>query len=768
MENLVMRYRQPAKDWGQALPLGNGRMAQMVFGGVEHERIFIDESTFWSGKPEHDNNLNGDQALIKAIRAALFAGDYKRAHSLSKGIGVKGNFGTHLPCGALHIEQPGLAQVTGYERSLDLCNGVSAVRFVSGGVNYERQAFCSHPDDLFVMRVSADKPGALNLYIYYQENDVPAARGCADGDLVFDIRALEKIHSDGTCGVRLRGRARIAHTGGTLCAADGAVRLRGADSAVILLSMCSDFLPGDYRRVCLNKLDAAEERGWNTLFARHLEDQRARMGAVDLTLSGGCPDLPTDERIARVRAGESDPGLAALMYELGRYLLNASSRADSPLPTHLTGIWNDNLACRIQWSCCYTLDINTQMNYWPAGPGALSDCSIPLFTWVRDVLMPSGAYTAKKLYAMRGWTAQIFSNAWGFSAPGPWWIWPMGGVWLCTHLWDHYLFTCDRDFLHDVVWPVMSGAARFCLDYLTEAPDTGCLVPGPAYSPENGFAVDGARCESDMGTTCDVLLIRELIDNCAQAADILDVDGELARQCRDAVKRLPPYRVGKHGQLMEWRNDYDETNLNHRHTSHLLGVFPFSQITPEKTPELAQAAMVSLKRRIGPPEQWGKTDFYQMNFARANWSLISSRLGDADMAYKAVASAMRELTIDNLFVCHAPFKEGYQGMQGVEGWRVYELDGNSGFSASVAEMLLQSHDGVIRLLPALPKEWPDGSVRGLRARGGYSVDFDWRDGKLTRCAVRSALRHSCTVSYAGKTVTAALTDGGAVFNKMSF
>ncbi len=444
------------------------------------------------------------------------------------------------------------------------------------------------------------------------------------------------------------------------------------------------------------------------------------------------PEWSLDRRIEAARQGENDGHLWALLFQFGRYLLIGSSRPNSPLPAHLTGAWNDNLACRIGWTCDYHLDINTQMNYWIAELTNLSECHQPLFRWIEQTLVPSGRHTAQNLYGLPGWVAHIFSNPWGFTAWGwstHWGVSPNRRAfgWL-SHLWDHYCFTGDRQFLAEHAYPILKEATEFCLDYLIKDPQTGWLVSGPANSPENAFLYQGQTYTVALSPTVDRILMHELFSSCIEASQILNADSDFRNKLKAACDQLPPYQIGKYGQIQEWLEDYEEAMPGHRHTCQLLGVFPFAQITPSETPELAQAARISIERRVSAP------DFEEGAWARNLITLYLARLQDSDAAYESLSTLFRKEAGNSLFVGTrlAPAN-------------AYEMDYNTGATASIAEMLLQSHSGYIHLLPALPDAWSEGQVQGLRARGGFEVAIKWTNHELVESLIKSTVGSVCRV-----------------------
>jgi alpha-L-fucosidase 2 len=743
-------YRQPGHVWLDALPLGNGRIGAMVYGGVYHERVQLDESTFWSGEPS-DGNVRGGRADVDAIRARLLAGEYREAEALCARItGDKQNYGTHLPLGSLVcVLRGGQPEVSGYTRWLDLISGVAGVSYTAGGRRLSREYFVSNPHQVAVMRLSAEPEAPLTFDLYFDGNGERWSLSVDPaGDLLLEAYARETIHSDGLTGVGLHGRVRVLGAR-EVAPTRGGLTVHAAGEAVVLVALHTSFASDDPFEACRATIERAASGPYAELRATHVADFSALMGRVAIGLGDEELDhLPTDARLARVKAGATDAGLDALLFQYGRYLIVASSRENSPLPCHLQGIWNDNLACRMEWTCDMHLDINTQMNYWPTEGAGLGDCNAPLFTWIAGTLAPSGERTARALYGCEGWVAHVVSNAWGYSAPGwhvSWGIWPMGGVWIATHLWEHYRFTGDRAFL-ERAYPLLTSCARFLLDYLVEDPAIGYLLSGPSLSPENLFLVDGARVANSLSPTSDTVLARELLGNCIAAAEALGRDPEFAHTLRHARAKLTTFKIGRHGQLQEWLEDHEAADPHHRHISHLLALYPFGQITREETPELAEAARRSLGLRLTP----------EGSFEIANWALALlmayyARLGDGAAAYRSLQLALRNLAYANLFVCHPVYQGAETG--------IYELDGNTGVTAGVLEMLLQSHAGVIHLLPALPSAWRSGYVRGLRARGGFEIDITWRGGRVRELRVRSNLGGPCVVRAGDEVRTLAIAAG---------
>jgi alpha-L-fucosidase 2 len=757
---LNLLYNQPSKIWEEALPLGNGITGAMVFGGINKEQYALNDHTLWSGGPIPGNQPKGPEMLAK-VREAIFAGDYLKGAELWKGM--------HGPYSARYLTMGDLllnfdfadTTVENYSRTLDLRKALSTVEFTKDKIGYKRESFISFPDQVMVVRLTASEKKKISFNALLSSKLHFTVRVEAPGYLVLSGKAPKYVahraeekqqivyDEPGGEGMTFEIHLKIIPKGGQLVSTGNSIGVKDADEVTLLMTEATSFngfdkSPGfegkNPSQLATQKISGAATLTYNQLLNRHLRDYQNLFGRVDLNLGQQLTDVPTDERMLLYNKGASDNGLVSLYFQYGRYLMIASSRPGSP-PSNLQGIWNQHI--QPPWGSNYTTNINTEMNYWPAEVTNLTECHQPLFDFLEGLAI-NGAVTAKVNYGIQsGWLAHHNSDIWAKTSPtggGDWdprgaprWsAWPMGGAWFCQHLWEHFLYTGDRNFLEKKAWPLMKGAAEFCLNWMVADKD-GLLVTNPGSSPENVFKIDGKSYEIAMATTMDMSIIRELFANCLQVSKQLDVDKEFVNRIEKALPKLYPFHIGRYGQIQEWFKDWDDPKDKHRHISHLFSLYPGNQITPEYAPELAKAAKQTLIHRGDVSTGWSMA-------WKVNWW---ARLKDGDHALKILKDGLKYIgsktevlggggSYSNLFCACPPF----------------QIDGNFGATAGIAEMLMQSHEGFIHLLPALPKEWASGEIKGLVARGGFVIDLKWSNGKLTEAIVFSRLGGTCRIKTA--------------------
>lgn len=718
--SLALWYKQPAQEWMQATPVGNGRLGAMIYGGINEEIIALNEITLWSGQPDENQEQTCGKEQLAKIRQYFFSGNLEEGNRLATQYlsGTPHSFGTHLPFGDLKILFHHSDKISDYTRKLDIEHSLTTVLYTVGNVKYRREYMCSNPDDVLIVKLSADKANALSFDLgldLLRKSEV-----LSFGDILsFSGQAL--FDKQGPGGVLYKGNIHVSAPTGALIVKENTIHVENATEAIITIDLRTNYKNTGYRELCDETVQNATKKSYEEIKKTHIDDYKKLFDRTKIFLGKTKFDqLPTDFRWKQLKEkGKDDPGLIALFFQYGRYLLISSSRENSPLPANLQGVWNDNLAANMPWTCDYHLDINTQQNYWLSNIGNLHECNAPLFSYIED-LAKHGEKTAMKVYGSRGWTAHTVANVWGYTAPGQgvgWGLFPTAGAWIASHLWSHYQFTLDKEFLKNQAYPVLKKSAEFFLDYLEEDPSNGYLMTGPSTSPENSFLVDGREYALSMTPTSDRVLVYEALESCIEASRILSVDESFRKSLEKAIVKLPPFKIGKDGTLQEWFEDYDLAHPNHRHSSHLLSFYPFNQISMKQTPELAEAVNKSVYRQLN------SKNWEDVEWSRANMICFYARLKNAEEAYKNMKSLLIEFSRENLFTMSPA------GIASAES-DIFSFDANEAAPAGLAEMLIQSHEGYIELLPSLPKELKTGYFKGICVRGGGEVDLKWKTGKV--------------------------------------
>lgn len=759
-------YKQPAKAWEEALPVGNGRLGAMIFGNPFHEAIQVNEESLWSGAPINSNNPAAREHLDE-IRRLVLDHNYVEANKLVARhmVGTPPRVRSYQTFGNILLDYQ-IKDTTNYRRSLDLCRGISSTTFSADGIDYSQEVFASAIDDVIVTHLTASQKGGLNVIVRLQR-DKDATVRVVGNEIIMEGQVIDEdspLAGKGGKHMKFAAKLRILHKGGKIESKDGGIRISGAQQATLIWRGATDYNLSKLNfdrsiaplRICEDIISQATRLGYKKLCKRHIDNHTAIFDRVSLDLGNTEQSLlPTDLRLKAVKAGANDPELIALYFQYGRYLLMNSSRQPAVLPANLQGVWNHHY--NAPWGSDFHTNINLQMNYWPAEVCNLSETALPLIKFI-ELLQKPGSVTAQETYNARGWTLHHLTDPFGRTAimDGVWGCFPMGGPWMTFPIYEHYVFTQDKQFLDSTAYPILKSSAEFILDFLVKD-KKGQWVTIPSNSPENRYIdpISGRAFDLTYGATMDVQIITEVFNNCIECTRILDKDHDFADKLRQVLNELPPVKVSPSlGGIQEWIEDYKEAEPGHRHMSHLLGLHPGTQITPS-TPELFAAAKKTIALRLasgGGHTGWSRA--WIINFY--------ARLLDGDNALHHIGELLKRSTLNNLFDNHPPF----------------QIDGNFGGTAGIAEMLIQSHAGYIDLLPALPKAWDKGQFKGLKARGNFEVNCTWEQNELHSASIKSLSGKECTIranspfsiTLKRKQIaqSQAITKNGTTYHEVSF
>lgn len=734
--DMKLWFTHPAANWNEALPVGNGRLGAMVFGGINSERLQLNEQTVWTGK-DVDFVNPAAKAALPEIRKLLFAGEYAQAQKMAreKMMGDKKVSSNYQTLGDMQLDfELPKGDISNYRRELDIDSAVATVKYTAGNVSFTREVFSSAPDQALMMRITSNKQGALTFNIKLSRPGNKAKFEVVNNEII-----MTEHVGDGV-GVKMVARLKVLNEGGAITITENNIRVEKASLATVILTAATDYWGADPAKQSATQLAEAMSKKYDEIRKTHIADYQSFFKRVDLDLGASDGNyFPTDARIQAMQNGYTDLKLLKLYYQFGRYLLISSSRPGG-LPANLQGIWADGL--NPPWSADYHININIQMNYWPSEITNLSELHMPFLEFV-NALQPDARKTAKDMYGISGTVAHFTTDPWHFTEPygqPQWAMWPMGFAWSAQHLWEHYLFTEDKQYLKDFAYPILKEAAEFCVNWLVENPQTKQLVSGPSISPENRFVTKkGDTATMVMGPTMDHMIIRDLLSNTISAAKVIDKDAAFTKKLQLVISRLARTKVGRDGRIMEWTEEFAEAEPGHRHISHLFGLYPGREINKQHTPDLLKAARKTIDYRLS--HGGGHT-----GWSRAWIINYFARLQDGEAAYENLLALLRKSTLLNLFDNHPPF----------------QIDGNFGATAGITEMLLQSQAGEIQLLPALPKAWQEGYIHGIVARGGFQVDIDWDNGKLKKVSILSKLGNTAKVRYGDKLTTISTEKGNTI------